>query len=68
LERGGWVRDVPGEITSGGYALVVHLADRGDTSAQHVTYPSGYDERCGWCWLGANHSQAAHARKIEEER
>lgn len=66
LGRGSYVRDVPGEITSGGYALVIHLAGPNDTSPAHRTYPTGYDSRCGWCYLGANHSIAAHVQRVTE--
>lgn len=41
-----------------------HLASRRDTSPQHLMYPSGYDSRCIWCWLGYAHSEAAHAAGI----
>jgi hypothetical protein len=58
------VRFVEGEVTSGGHALAVHLASADDKSPAHMTYPTGYDSRCGWCYLGANHSTAAHAAKI----
>lgn len=61
-----WVRDHAGEITSGGYALVVHVVNAEDDSPCHSTYRSGYDARCGWCYLGANHSTAEHARKVAE--
>lgn len=57
-------RTEPGE-TSDGSPVIVFLAAAGDTSPAHMTYPTGYDSRCGWCWLGANHSDAAHAAKIE---
>jgi hypothetical protein len=64
-----YVRDVPGEITSGGYALVIHLAGPKDTSPAHRTYPTGCDSiRCGWCYLGANHSVNAHNAKVAAYR
>jgi hypothetical protein len=61
LGSGSWVRDHDGEVTSGGHALVVHVARNGDISASHRTY----DPTCGWCYLGANHSGDEHARKVE---
>lgn len=63
LERS-WVRDHEGEWTSGGYPLTVHVSGEGDHSPVHSTYPTGYDSRCGWCYLGANHSDDEHARKL----
>lgn len=66
LEGSSWVRDHVGEITSGGYALVVHVVNAEDDSPCHSTYRTGYDSRCGWCYLGANHSTAEHARKVAE--
>lgn len=62
LERG-WVRRTD-EWTTGGYPLSVHLAGCDDTSPVHRTYPTGYDSRCGWCWLNAPHSGDAHAMKV----
>lgn len=59
----GFGRVVHGETTSGGHQLVIHLADAHDTSGPHRTYPTGYDSRCGWCWLGANHSENAHKER-----
>ena len=53
----GFVRVVPGELTSGGYRLAVHLAGRGDVSP---IYRGSYVPVCGWCWLGAPHSVDAH--------
>lgn len=40
------------------------LAGPCDTSGYHATYPTGYDPKCGWCWLGAPHSNDAHAARI----
>lgn len=66
----GWVR-YPGGHTSDGSSLAIHLAARDDTSPAHSTMTygpdRGYDRRCGWCWLGANHSDDAHAAKIEAD-
>lgn len=61
----GWVRDEPGYL-SGGDRAYTHVVDDRDESPHHHTYPTGYDSRCGWCWLGAPHSEAAHAAKIGE--
>lgn len=63
LRGGGWVRDEPGHL-SGGDPAYVHLAGPDDTTPGHVTYPTGYDSRCGWCYLGAPHTTAAHAAKL----
>lgn len=57
-----WVRDHPGEYTSGGYALTVHVTGPDDQSPIHLTYPTGYRSECGWCYLGANHSDDEHDR------
>jgi hypothetical protein len=64
IDRDGYVRVVHGEVTSGGHQLSIHLAGREDTSEAHRTYPIGYDSRCGWCYLGANHSEDAHQEGI----
>ncbi|MGH9090189.1 MAG: hypothetical protein ACRDZR_02225 [Acidimicrobiales bacterium] len=42
-----------------------HIATRDDTSPEHRTYQhgshqGGYDPACGWCYLQARHSEAAH--------
>ena len=34
----------------------------GDTSPPKVTYPTGYDSRCSWCFLGHAHTELAHER------
>ncbi len=44
----------------------IHVADGADASPVHLTYPRGYDSRCGWCYLNAPHSEAAHAERIGE--
>lgn len=59
-----YVRDVSGEWTSGGYALVVHLHDAHDVSPAWVAVGRDADPRCGWCYLGANHSADAHRAKV----
>jgi len=54
LDRGRWVRDI--EQSDGGLHAV-HLAGRRDISA---IYRAAYESKCGWCWLNATHSAAAH--------
>lgn len=56
----GWIRPMPGEFLSGGGAAYLHAADREDTSPAHA----GYDPDCGWCWLGAPHTRAAHQVRV----
>ena len=41
----GWVRAEPG-WTSGGYPVRVHVTGPDDWTADHVTYPMGYDSLC----------------------
>lgn len=60
----GYVRVVPGEILSGGNGAYLHLAGPDDASGAHATYPRGYDSRCGWCYLGAPHTDDAHTAKV----
>jgi len=56
-ERRGWHRqDEHGRA---------HAASGSDLSPIHLTYPRGYDPACGWCWLGAPHTEAAHAQEVE---
>ena len=55
LERS-WVRSEAGSS--------IHVTGPTDTSPYHFQYPSGYDSRCGWCYLNAPHSEAAHLQKI----
>lgn len=64
LERGHYVRVVHGELTSGGYRVSIHLAGRDDDSPAHRTYPTGYDSRCSWCYLHANHTEQAHTAEV----
>lgn len=56
----GYVRQITGDVTSGGHQLAYHLANRDDTSDPH----HGYDPDCGWCWLGAPHTVDAHNARI----
>jgi len=43
----------------------VHLAGPEDRSDTRRTYPAGGDsERCGWCYLGASHTEDAHAANV----
>lgn len=60
----GWGRVVSGELTSYGERLVIHLVAADDDSPAHRMYPTGYDHRCSWCWLGAAHSEAAHLASV----
>lgn len=64
LERGHYIRVVHGELTSDGSRVAIHLASRDDASQAHRTYPTGYDSRCSWCYLHANHSALAHAAEV----
>lgn len=47
-----------------GHQLVTRVTGPDDYSPVHHTYPTGYDSRCGWCWLGVTHSEDEHARKV----
>ena len=53
----------------GGERFSVHVASLEDFTPRHngMTYGDGhaYDSRCGYCWLHACHSEAAHAERIE---
>jgi hypothetical protein len=55
----GWVRDEPGHLSGGGRAYV-HVVDEHDVTPPHEIYLTGYVSGCGWCWLNAPHSEAAH--------
>lgn len=35
-----------------------------DHTPYHPTYPTGYNPKCGWCWLGYGHSEASHQQRI----
>jgi len=51
------------------YSEPCHLDAHDDDSDAQVTYPDGGDGlRCGWCYLGANHSQRAHAARVAAYR
>ena len=43
----------------------VHATSHDDTSGYHQTYPTGYDPRCSWCWLGYPHTENAHREYIK---
>ena len=60
VDRSGWVRWVEG----GDHTAYMHAAGEGDTSPEHWIY-GGYDDRCGWCYLGAPHTSSAHDRSVE---
>lgn len=67
LSSGTWVRRTS-EHTSDGSALVVFLAGQRDASPAHSMGTSGaggYNRRCSYCWAGTNHSESAHALKVE---
>lgn len=53
-------RVIPGQTLSGGGGAYLHTAGAGDVSPAFT----GYDAECGWCWLGAPHSVAAHNGKV----
>lgn len=38
---------------------------RDDRSPHHATYPTGYDARCGCCWLNIPHTEAFHAKETK---
>lgn len=64
-ERGAYARRGDG-YDGMGRRVWVHVTGPDDVSPDHVTYPTGYDERCGWCWLGGAHSDAEHDRRVSE--
>lgn len=57
------IRREPGYLADGTPAYV-HCVDDMDDTPHHMTYPTGYDSRYGWCWLGAPHSEAMHADRV----
>ena len=63
VDRSGWVRWVEG----GDHAAYMHAAGPDDGTAEHWIY-GGYDDRCGWCYLGATHTEAAHDRSVGRPR
>lgn len=44
----------------------VHVVNSADMTPVHATYPTGYDARCGGCYLGFAHSTAKHERAISD--
>lgn len=67
LDGSGWLRfDV--WAPSDGRAPFVetcHVDRRGDLSDVRSTYPEGGDSlRCGWCYLGASHSDESHLDRV----
>ena len=40
-----------------------HCDSPTDESPHHFT-GRAYDERCGWCYLGASHTEDAHKAKV----
>ena len=64
-DLGTYVRRGPEDGRDGmGRPVWVYVTHDGDTSSVHATYPTGYDDRCGWCWLGAAHSEDEHAARV----
>lgn len=59
----GWTREEQGRRLDGAPAFC-HVTDSNDESPIHHTYPTGYDSRCGWCWLGYTHSEFEHGRRV----
>ena len=62
-DLGGWARLEPGRDGMG-RAVWCHVVSDSDVSPAHLMYPSGYDDRCGWCWLGACHSDLEHDARV----
>ena len=44
-----------------------HVASLTDFSRCHLTYPTGYNPTCGWCYLNASHSEEAHQQALDRE-
>jgi hypothetical protein len=63
-DRRGWYRTSGPRADGAGDALVWGTA-RDDTSPAHITYPTGYDSRCSYCWLGQGHTEAAHTASLD---
>ena len=62
-DLGGYVRK--GEGRDGmGRPVWEYVTGPEDVSDGHTTYPTGYDDRCGWCWLGAPHSEDEHVARV----
>lgn len=62
-DRTGWIRyDVNLQIRGQATREAVHVVDGSDLSAPYA----GRDDpnRCGWCYLGASHSEKAHEAKL----
>ena len=49
---------------SGGSYYRVARKSTTDTSPIRQTYPTGYDWRCNYCWLGGAHSELAHIESV----
>lgn len=45
-----------------------HAAGRDDRSPPHRTYPTGYDARCGMCYLNAPHTDEYHDEEVKRCR
>lgn len=62
-ESGKWYRKSDG-YDGMGRQVWVRVAGQDDETPDHITYPAGYDERCGLCWLGAPHSVREHEARV----
>lgn len=58
----GWVRKGTG-YTPMGDAVWVHVTGQDDETRDHPGQ-SDYHPDCGWCYLGAAHSQGAHSARV----
>ena len=57
-----WLRDDTwtDPATGDSWPITRWAASADDTTPRHSTYPTGYNARCGHCWLGASHTRALH--------
>ena len=60
ISRKAIVRHDPGEYVG------IRVVDRNDRSPAHSSYPTGYDSRCGYCWLGGAHSVNYHTQEVSK--
>lgn len=60
-----WTRrpHIPGAILANGTPAYEHCTGPDDHSP---TVVREYDSRCGWCYLGAPHTLAAHVDQIAD--
>jgi len=61
MDLGGWGRreTYKGDDGEVSYEMT-HALNGEDMTPPKKTYPTGYDSRCGWCYLNAPHTEAAH--------